>query len=502
MENFYLVGSVVDQHTGGKVSRVKVEAWDKDPFLSDLVGCAVTDEQGNFSIEFDSSYFQELLFDRKPDIYFKVFYKNKLIKSTESSILWNLEAGKTIVRIDVAVYSREDVYQKFLALAVDGVEDKPVLLYQGIKNSPYENQIKDYPQRLTQVPDGKNIVSGTKVNSTFIPYPTLGELPVIDENGLNFLSEEIKEACICIGAFVDGQLQTKWLGRNALSNQQFWSGTKIIPILNVVSRVNLNSPTTVVENCNIKGNSEQGIPKDCQVYDLIRDVVSYEEKIGTSNSIAAMFKRFAPQVELENWLKAITGNKNLIFRGRYGEKPLIDQPKLFDRITGQLMLAPDPLTPLWESNTISAYDLTRMVSMLGWHNYIPEKSRLPGANWQSLETVIRAMGCDPARLFDLGIKELGLQSLLDSTVIISKLGNGASDARNRTEAVYIALVQFVTGNLSSDSQPPALYTLAMALRSAKVMEPRDLNREVVEVDASMATEVTEILRRLLINEII
>jgi hypothetical protein len=42
----------------------------------------------------------------------------------------------------------------------------------------------------------------------------------------------------------------------------------------------------------------------------------------------------------------------------------------------------------------------------------------------------------------------------------------------------------------------------MALRGAKVMEPRDLNCEVVQLDASIATEVTEILRRLLINEII
>jgi hypothetical protein len=57
-------------------------------------------------------------------------------------------------------------------------------------------------------------------------------------------------------------------------------------------------------------------------------------------------------------------------------QPLIDQPKLFDRITRLLMLAPDPLTPQWESNTVSAsaYDLTRMVSMLGWYNYIPENN--------------------------------------------------------------------------------------------------------------------------------
>lgn len=41
----------------------------------------------------------------------------------------------------------------------------------------------------------------------------------------------------------------------------------------------------------------------------------------------------------------------------------------------------------------------------------------------------------------------------------------------------------------------------MALRGALTLYPRDLNREVVELDARMATEVTEILHRAIVSEL-
>ena len=64
--------------------------------------------------------------------------------------------------------------------------------------------------------------------------------------------------------------------------------------------------------------------------------------------------------------------------------------------------------------------------MVGWHNYLPQKSRLSWVSWPSLESAIFALGRDPARLTDLAIQQLGLESVLDSVVILSKLGNGAT----------------------------------------------------------------------------
>src|SRR5439155_7557587 len=64
-------------------------------------GSAVTDEQGKFQIEFTESYFKELFFDRKPDLFFKVFRGDVLIGSTEDSVLWNVGAGDSEIAIEV-----------------------------------------------------------------------------------------------------------------------------------------------------------------------------------------------------------------------------------------------------------------------------------------------------------------------------------------------------------------------------------------------------------------
>lgn len=337
--------------------------------------------------------------------------------------------------------------------------------------------------------------------STFDPYPALGELPALDEQGLNFLHEDIKEACICLGRWNSGNFRVKWLGRNAVSTQEFWSGTKIIPMVYLVSLFNQKLLRANIDRYMIRGVDGEGILRSIRVSNLFRDLVSYEEKIATSNSLGAMFKRFSPQLDLEKWLKNITGNQNLVFRGRYGEKAFIYRPELVDPLTREVILTADAQPPSWACNEISAYDLTRIISMVGWHNYLPQKSRLPGVSWSSLESVISALGRDPARLTDLAMKQLGLESVLDSAVILSKLGNGATGLRERTEAVYVALVQLVINNPVKSKQPPEMITFSMALRWARARDPRDLNREVVELDARMATEVTEILWRAVKGEL-
>lgn len=99
-KTFRITGRVIDQ-TGQGVEGLRVEAWDKDLFFDDFLGKATTDEQGCFTIEFDESYYQELCFDRKPDIFFKVYKDNTLVKSTEDSVLWNVSAGDREIIIHV-----------------------------------------------------------------------------------------------------------------------------------------------------------------------------------------------------------------------------------------------------------------------------------------------------------------------------------------------------------------------------------------------------------------
>ncbi|HBB30668.1 MAG TPA: hypothetical protein DDZ80_20820 [Cyanobacteria bacterium UBA8803] len=398
-------------------------------------------------------------------------------------------------------FELELIYQEFLKAAAGGVEDKPVLLYQGIKTSPYSAEITDYPVRLNEKPDGKHLIDGTLVNSSFNPYPALGELPLIDEQSLTFLHEDIKEACVCVGAFAAGDFRTKWLGRNALSTQEFWSATKFISLLYLVCHLNNRFPKKDIDYCQIKGVDQQGNERLAFFPNFATDLVSYEQSIASSNSLGAMFKRFAPPLDLENWLKGITGNTNLVFRGSYGEKPFIDRPQLVDFLTGEVLINADTNSPNWSCNQVSAYDLTRMISMLGWHNYISQEAQLPYAQWHNLESVIRAMGTAPARFTDLAIKALGLEHVLESVVIVSKEGDGATDLRQRTEAVYVANVQFIDPRPLELGASAQIFTFSMALRAGKALEPRDKDREVVELDARMATAVTEIIYRVLMNQL-
>ncbi|AFZ11094.1 hypothetical protein Cri9333_0094 [Crinalium epipsammum PCC 9333] len=394
---------------------------------------------------------------------------------------------------------RTRVYKLFMknALNLGAANGKLVFLYQGVQKSPYKQHIKQYPERLTEKPDGANVISsgetivlkGSNKTVTFTPYPKIGQIPSIDKS-LDFLHPDIKEACICIGSFVDGQIKTHWLGRNALNKGQFWSATKILPILNILSKINSKFPDSDIDNCLIKDQNKR--KKNYPVYDLAVDVVSYGDAVATSNSVAAMFKRFETRPGLELWVQKITGNNNLEFRGGYGEPAFIDNPQIFDAKKGKVLLNAAAPTSAG-NNLVTAYDLTRFISMLGWHPHLAPALRLPGAQWHSLESIIRAMGTDAARYTDLAIKVLGIDSLISSPVIISKLGNGYSDSNKRHEIVYIAFVQFIDQIPKLQGQPAKLRTLSIALRGA--------SNNLAQLDSRMATEVAEIMRRLVTEEL-
>jgi Dyp-type peroxidase family len=103
MTTFRICGRVIDRQTRYGVVGLRVEAWDKDLICNDLVGTANTNSQGTFRIEFNESYFRDLFLDRQPDLFFKVFHEDELIKSTEDLVLWNVSTGDTEVSIEVDV---------------------------------------------------------------------------------------------------------------------------------------------------------------------------------------------------------------------------------------------------------------------------------------------------------------------------------------------------------------------------------------------------------------
>ena len=123
MEKVYpITGHVIDSTSEKGIPKLRIEAWDKDLEIDDLLGSARTDEHGRFTLSFDDKYYQEICVDRKPDVYFKVFYQSilgkfiarfqgllrsqnqgTLIKSTEDSVLWNVATGKVTISIPVSM---------------------------------------------------------------------------------------------------------------------------------------------------------------------------------------------------------------------------------------------------------------------------------------------------------------------------------------------------------------------------------------------------------------
>lgn len=366
---------------------------------------------------------------------------------------------------------RQQVFRDFLSLEKGFNGDKLAILDQGIKNSLYRDQVEFYPQRLRQVPEFG--FPGTP------NYPKLGEMPDIDEQGLEFLHPDIKHACICLAGTSGGPFQSRWLGRNALDKEQFWSSTKIIPILNVLSEIEEE-----IETC------EVGCGEECfNLCELIEDVITYEEKIGSSNSISAMFKRFKTYIALENWVTELTGNSHLEFRGLYGEDPLLEEPQVMK--AGTVLLSAAPVISKGE-NLMTAYDMTRIMSLIGYHHHLSPSAQIPHLKSENLNPFIIALGRDSARYVDVAFKQLGIDQLIESPVILSKLGFGYSDSRRRTELTYTCFTQFTFRH--------QVFSITLSLRAAKALGAGKHHQEAVEMDARMAAEVTEILRRLVMSE--
>jgi hypothetical protein len=232
-------------------------------------------------------------------------------------------------------------------------------------------------------------------------------------------------------------------------------------------------------------------PIDEKFDDLFVDMVSYRNEIAPSkgversNQIAHMFKHLcnSGEPDVQQWVSRLTGNDDLQFLGGYGFDALINAPELYANV-GPLVKARDPGS---SSNCVSAYDLVRVITMLGWHNSLPSTARLPDAQWHRLSSLIKGLGTDTARYMDVALHELGLEQQILSPVILSKLGFGTLN-KGTDALTYVAVVQFIDPR----SSPRQLRSFAFALRipTFAALGPTH--------DAKMASEVTELLRRTMV----
>ena len=106
---FVIFGKVIEKESERGIPNLTVKAIDNDLFFNDLLGAVSTDEDGHFEIRYDNEDFQELFFDKKPDIYLNIKDINgEVIYTTEDNV--RFESGKTekfIVKISKKLLNKE-----------------------------------------------------------------------------------------------------------------------------------------------------------------------------------------------------------------------------------------------------------------------------------------------------------------------------------------------------------------------------------------------------------
>jgi hypothetical protein len=90
---YVIRGRVIDRATKAGVRGVRVDAWDRDTRYHDLLGQATTDDEGRFTIGYDSVYFGDFAPDRSPDVYFRLYLDGTEVLSTFDKPRKNIARG-------------------------------------------------------------------------------------------------------------------------------------------------------------------------------------------------------------------------------------------------------------------------------------------------------------------------------------------------------------------------------------------------------------------------
>jgi hypothetical protein len=118
---FSIAGRVTSrQRSPRRISGLRVQAWhkDQDGFLEKLVGSAETDAQGHFLITATKDYFSRFSIPATPDLFFKVYLRDRLIKSTEETLLRAVASGREDIVIELDFPTGPELDESALADAL------------------------------------------------------------------------------------------------------------------------------------------------------------------------------------------------------------------------------------------------------------------------------------------------------------------------------------------------------------------------------------------------
>jgi 5-hydroxyisourate hydrolase-like protein (transthyretin family) len=82
-----VIGTVVEQESGKPLAGLRVRAYDKDLVFDDDLGEAVTDESGQFEVDYMEAQYRDLN-ETQPDVYVRVYSADgsKLLYSSEKAV--------------------------------------------------------------------------------------------------------------------------------------------------------------------------------------------------------------------------------------------------------------------------------------------------------------------------------------------------------------------------------------------------------------------------------
>jgi hypothetical protein len=87
-DQFTVSGRVCEEESGLGVSGMIVKAYDKDLLFDDVLGSALTDEEGRFSLSYSRREFADL-FESRPDIYLVVYASpDRRLVDTKKRVRW------------------------------------------------------------------------------------------------------------------------------------------------------------------------------------------------------------------------------------------------------------------------------------------------------------------------------------------------------------------------------------------------------------------------------
>jgi hypothetical protein len=94
---YEITGVVLEKESGAPVRGLLVRGYDKDLIYDDLLGTAITDEEGRFTMAYTERDFSEL-FEKRPDIYLEVYAAPmRFLASTKDAIRWGAATDERFV---------------------------------------------------------------------------------------------------------------------------------------------------------------------------------------------------------------------------------------------------------------------------------------------------------------------------------------------------------------------------------------------------------------------